>query len=390
MDTLTRDDLQALIEPRGGRCVSLYMPTFRKGTEQQQNVVRLNNLLRDAQRQLLAARVGPAEADTLLAPARRLATDEEFWRHPSDGGGGLCGYGLPSALPAAHPVRGNGRCRAPLRGEAPPAVGRRDGALLRAGARHGARPLFHGTAFGIHEVHVEGMPASLAEALNEEITGGTEIQSRGGAPRQRGEQGTAFYGHGSERTMRKDKLLRFFRIVDRCVHPLLRDQSAPLVLAGVAYLQPIYREANTCPHLAGRWGGRHPRRAGRRGAARPRVGHCGAPLPQAAERSAGPVQAVRAHGHASSSPQEVAQAARQGRVETLFVAIEGQAMGLPQYLERRTQLHLARETVTMNSSTWPPSLPSCTEAPSTRSAGESMPARSVGSGVAPVRAQELR
>jgi len=33
------------------------------------------------------------------------------------------------------------------------------------------------------------------------------------------------------------------------LHELLRDQKAPLVLAGVEYLHPIYKEVNTYPHL---------------------------------------------------------------------------------------------------------------------------------------------
>lgn len=344
MDTLTRNDLQALIEPRGGRCVSLYMPAFRKGTEQQQNVVRFNNLLRDAQLQLLAAGVGPDEADTLLAPARRLATDEEFWRHPSDGVAAFVAsdflrhYRLPikfgEVVAAAHHFE----VRPLLAWVA--ATGRFY--VLALGTEH-AR-LFHCTAFGIHEVQVEGMPASIAEALNEEVTGGSEIQSRGGAPRQHGERGTAFYGHGSERDYAKDKLLRFFRIVDRCLHPLLRDQSAPLVLAGVAYLQPIYREANTCPHLADDGVDGTPDVLGEE-ALRDRAWAIVEPLFLKQQNEALARYRQFAHtGHASSDIKEVAQAAREGRVETLFVAIDGQLWGSRNTLNEGTRLHLARES----------------------------------------------
>jgi hypothetical protein len=38
-------------------------------------------------------------------------------------------------------------------------------------------------------------------------------------------------------------------MIDRGLHDLLKDEHAPLILAGVEYLFPIYREVNTFPHL---------------------------------------------------------------------------------------------------------------------------------------------
>jgi len=344
MDTLTRDDLQALIEPRGGRCVSLYMPAFHKGAEQQQNLVRFSNLLRDAQHQLLAAEVGPAEADALLAPARRLATDAEFWRHPSDG---VAAFMAPDFLRHYRlPIKFAEMVVATQHFEVRPllpwvaATGRFY--VLALGTEH-AR-LFRCTAFGIREVHVQGMPVSIAEALNEEITGGREIQARGEAPRQPGERGTAFYGHGSERDYAKNKLLRFFRIVDRCLHPLLSDPHAPLVLAGVAYLQPIYREANTCRHLADDGVDGTPDVLGEE-ALRDRAWAIVEPLFLKRQNEALARYRQFAHTeHASSDIRQVAQAAREGRVETLFVAIEGQLWGSRNALNEGTQLHPTRET----------------------------------------------
>ena len=47
----------------------------------------------------------------------------------------------------------------------------------------------------------------------------------------------------------KENLLKYFRLIDRGLHDLFEDERAPLVLAGVEYLFPIYREANTYPRL---------------------------------------------------------------------------------------------------------------------------------------------
>ena len=56
-------------------------------------------------------------------------------------------------------------------------------------------------------------------------------------------------GHGGVTDDTKENLLKYFRLIDRGLHDLLKDERAPLVLAGVEYLFPIYREANTYPRL---------------------------------------------------------------------------------------------------------------------------------------------
>jgi hypothetical protein len=47
----------------------------------------------------------------------------------------------------------------------------------------------------------------------------------------------------------KENISKYFRQIDRGLHDLLRDERVPLVLAGVDYLFPIYREVNTYPYL---------------------------------------------------------------------------------------------------------------------------------------------
>ena len=59
-----------------------------------------------------------------------------------------------------------------------------------------------------------------------------------------------FHGHGvGELPDKKDRILRYFQKVDAGLNDILADQQAPLVLAGVDYLLPIYQQANSYPHL---------------------------------------------------------------------------------------------------------------------------------------------
>lgn len=58
-----------------------------------------------------------------------------------------------------------------------------------------------------------------------------------------------FHGHGVGIDDTKGNILRYFNQIDHGLHELLRGERPPIVLAGVEYLFPIYREANTFLHL---------------------------------------------------------------------------------------------------------------------------------------------
>jgi hypothetical protein len=77
--------LQALMEQPGGTCVSLFLPTCRAGRETRQGRIRLKNLLREAERRLLACRLRSTEVKEVLEPIRALVEDALFWRDQRDG-----------------------------------------------------------------------------------------------------------------------------------------------------------------------------------------------------------------------------------------------------------------------------------------------------------------
>ena len=59
-----------------------------------------------------------------------------------------------------------------------------------------------------------------------------------------------FHGQGSgSDESAKNELLRYFRLVSDGLTEFLQEDRSPLVLAGVEYLLPIYKEANSYPNL---------------------------------------------------------------------------------------------------------------------------------------------
>jgi len=85
IDTLSYDELRSLIKQPIGICISLFLPIERAEPPRQQNAVRLENLLRQAEAMLLARGLSLVAAQDLLAPAWQLSEDRSFWAHQSAG-----------------------------------------------------------------------------------------------------------------------------------------------------------------------------------------------------------------------------------------------------------------------------------------------------------------
>ncbi len=244
MDSLTRSDLAELIDVEGEWCVSLYMPAVRAGAEVQQNTIRFRNLLRRAEESLQAVQMRVPDVERLLGPATALLDDAGFWREQGDGLAVFVGQGHLSTF------------RLPLRFDEIVVVNRRfyvkpllplfsgDGQFFVLALSQDQVRLLEGTRDSVAEVELPDVPTSMAEALQ------LDRPERQVRARAIGETGAAvFHGHGGPEETAKPDLLRYFQLVDRGLRDYLADKRVPLVLAGVDYLLPIYREANSYSHL---------------------------------------------------------------------------------------------------------------------------------------------
>src|SRR5438874_2551260 len=84
MDLSTARKFRELLTGPNGPCISIYMPTHRRGEETQQDPIRFKNLVSETQKQLKAQGIAALECDALIEPLRRLQDDGIFWRHQSD------------------------------------------------------------------------------------------------------------------------------------------------------------------------------------------------------------------------------------------------------------------------------------------------------------------
>jgi release factor family 7 len=249
----TKSELQILLKPQHGPCISLFLPTERAGVETQQNFLRLNHLIREAESHLLLNNLPLQQREMLLKPVRALLDCEPFWLHPSDGlaifrsQDSFRTYWLPGRYKEQAIVTGHFYLKPLL----PLLAG--DGRFYLLALSHNHVRLIEGTRYSAYEVVLpEGVPVSLAETMRNS-TSSNELQyhssSSGAVMEKGGRRATIFHGQGVGTDDEKGQLLHFFQQIDRGLHPLFANEQAPLILAGVAYLFPLYREANTYAHL---------------------------------------------------------------------------------------------------------------------------------------------
>jgi hypothetical protein len=250
MDRLTREELELLAGKVDEVCVSIYLPTHRAGMETQQGGIMLKNLLKKAEELRHLTDLRPAELRALLEPAQSLITDALFWQYQDEG---LALFLSPQGMHSY---------RLPIRFDALVVVSRRfhikpllplfstDGHFYILAISRNKVRLFECTRYHAGEVDLPSVPPNINEALQFDDAGRQlQFHTRTSPTAGAGKRQAVFHGHGAGVDDEKSNLLRYFYKIDKGLQEVLREEHSPLVLAGVGYLFPIYREANTYLHL---------------------------------------------------------------------------------------------------------------------------------------------
>lgn len=338
---LPQDELKGLMETTHEACTSIFLPMEQMGPETRQNPIRFKNLLKEAEEQLIAKGLDPSEVMEMLKPAQAL-DNYDFWQHQSTGLGVFCAPNLFHYY------------RLPLRFEETVVVGERfylkpllplltgDGQFYVLALSQNQVTLLQGSRYSVSEVNLETLPESLAEVMRFDDPE-KNLQFRTGIAQGGGNQAAAFHGQDADDQKEKAHLQEYFRQIDHGLHQLLREEEAPLVLAGVEYLLPLYQGVNTYAHLLpeGITGNPEP--------LKPEELHDQAwtivqpHFLQAQQTAADRYHELLGAGQASNDLQEVATAAYNGRIESLFIAAGYQQWGYFDLMANVAHLHSEAE-----------------------------------------------
>lgn len=331
MDRMTTEELRSLVQQRTGPCVSLYMPTHDAGADIQQDAIRFKNLLREAEERLRSRGMKQQEIDGVLAEARKLIDlDRIFWRSPK---AGFAMFAAPGFFAHYHiPVKPTERVHVNDRFYVKPmlklAAG--DGRFYILALSQDAIRLLEATRYSVRQCDMKNIPTNLDEALQHEEFEAVQLRNPNMGPSNAGGRPGAYFAHSAgddQSEIRKGEIRDYFRIVDRGLHELLGENNAPIILAGVNYLLPMYREVATSAYLASDGVAGNPEMLSNDELHAQCLPIAREILLNSEREAVAKFQNLSGGPKSSIDLKEILSAAHAGRVETVFVADDTECWG---------------------------------------------------------------
>lgn len=240
---VTPEQLLPFLSEHEPPCISLYQQTHRHHPDNQQDPIRYRNLLR-AMEASLREKYGTRDVDPLLRGFEAYARDGEFWNHRTDGLAILAAPGLFQVFELQRPVNelvivADAFHVKPLLRIQQSADRYQVLCLSRDRAE-----LYEGNRDALDHVELIGTPATLTEALGEQLT--QPRQAVRSAPGQT----PIFHGAGQKKDEVDADRDRFFRAVDRGVlEHHSRPSGLPLMLAALTQHHTPFRHVSHSPYL---------------------------------------------------------------------------------------------------------------------------------------------
>lgn len=354
--TITREDLTSLLQPQEGLTVSLYHPTVQAAVEPEENSLHLKNLLAATKNELVERGLPRQEIDDLLRPGYDLLDERTFWQHQLKGlalflsPSGMRHFRLPFQVDAVVSIGDSVHLKPLL-----PVLNLQGHYFVLALAQDKVQ-MYRATEHSIEEIDLGqwGVPTSLMEALRYDdlqkpdsqhhpVTGPGRGQANeavaGEAPNRRTH---AFHGHGEDGEGQRTQIRRFFNVLDDGLSKPLAAETAPMVLVGVEYLRPIFKEVTSYGHVLEEGVDGNPE------GFRPEEIHAktwSVVQPYFRERIRDAKDRYNAgvpRGTGSDDLADVLAAAYEGRVGILLALRGAEAWGIFDLASRRTDLHAER------------------------------------------------
>ena len=334
MGRLTQTEIQELAKQVEFPCISLYMPTEKAGAETRENSIRFKNLLTEAKTKLSQLEA-ESELSTSMETAESYLENHDFWQHQETGLAffinqeGVKYYRLDRDCSELIIVSDRFYLNPLLS-----VINENHQFYLLALAQNQVQ-LFLGDRDRLNQVQLpENVPVSLAEALKyDDPEKQTQYHS--------GEPGNdpIYHGQGVGTTDNKNEIRRFLQQISNGIESAFEVQNVPLILAGVEYLLPIYRETNSYQNLLEAEITGNPEHVA------PEALHSQAEeimatqLDDVKQTAMDDYQRLAATNETSDNLTEIVAAAAKGQVDTLFMVANRQQWGSFDLQNYQVELH---------------------------------------------------
>jgi hypothetical protein len=245
--TLTRELFTELANYKGDCCVSLFLGSHSSGVEVNEHYDPINfkNQLQEIARRLGEKGYEQGMVERLLEPGFELVRNNEFWTQQSPGFAVFIADGFFKYIKMPNPPVEELTVIEPTFYVTPliPLMTSKEYFYLLVISKQSAK-LFKADSYGMQIVPVE-LPQSIEEVKR--LSGGDSTTFRTGESGRRAPSAAfpgSIHGAGGGNPGDKDNMLTYFEAVDDILwDKVFKTENAPLLLAGVEYVLPIYRSA---------------------------------------------------------------------------------------------------------------------------------------------------
>jgi len=245
MEKFNIESLKSLMDMDFEGQVSIYMPTFKMGSEINQSRIILKNLLKEAETKLLELGRGQREVDKSLKPAFNLIEDTIFWQNQEKGLGIFISkddfqiFKLPVDVKEIVTVSNRFYLKPLLK------VLCSDFEFDILTLSQAEIKLFKATRSDIEEIKVPEIQELVenyipAKDLHQEAT-----SPKGAAAGM----GTYMHGYNEISQTERNEISKHLRSIDKEVNRVLKDTKNKLIIYSVDYIFPMYKEVSNYPRL---------------------------------------------------------------------------------------------------------------------------------------------
>jgi hypothetical protein len=239
---------EKLTNSGGLYCVSMYVPMYKKGKEQNDHLAQdnLKHCIKEVTNKLKKHQLSENEIKKYLNPIEKLLTNTEMWRNPSNGlalflnKNGLTHYKLPLNFKTQTYVANHFYLLPLLQ------IFHNNGDYYVLELSQDYVQLYEATKYGFNNLFVEDFaPTNLENAVGFDYKQ-KMLQFRSG---QNAFTSGSFHGHGEGKDDDKKEIETFLRAINKGINKLIINKKAPLIIAGTNALFNMYQQTNTYPNL---------------------------------------------------------------------------------------------------------------------------------------------
>lgn len=304
--------------------ISLYLPTVKKGPGQQQNPIRIGNLIKDIRSQFQTNKAITHQLKENLTLLESMSSQPEFWQH-------LKQSMVIFVTDDPDPKHAIDIIRLPIVVDEAAVLAHRfylkpllplyttNGKYYLLTLSQNDIKLYVATRTDIDKHYLgETIPTSLDEYMGE-ADYQSHLQFHTKTPSTGNARAGVFHGQGAGDESFKADIKEFVNQVENGITDILESQKSPLVLAGVEYLTSMYRDVNKYKHLVEAVIEGNPEDTDRDMLHQKSWGLVRPIFKQAEHEAVEKFGSLKGTGKTSTELEEIIKAAFDGRVETLFI-----------------------------------------------------------------------